>query len=158
MNIKIEKLTNKDSIYFNTICDWNYNWWGLDYKKEYVVDFMSRCLNEDKIPKTYIALYDDKVVGMYQIAMEDDLNTRPDYYPWLINVYVDEQHRGKGICKLLVEHSKETFKQLGFGKVYLHSKHINLYEKYGWKYLEEATTLNGEIKRIYYLDIDEDSK
>ena len=153
MNIKIQKTANKDSKYFPIICEWQANWWGANYKSEKVAEYMSRFLNEDKIPQTYIALYGDNVVGMYQIAMDDGVDIRPDYYPWLVNVYVDEKYRGKGIFNDLMNDAKNRFKQLGIKKIYLYTEHKNLYEKYDWKYLEEVETLTGKIRKLYYLDI-----
>lgn len=153
MSIRIEKLIDKNSKYFPEICEWQINWWGEDHKREKVIEWMECTLNKDSLPATYIAIIDDKVVGMYQIAMDDRIDIRPNYYPWILNVYVDENNRGKGICAALMERANKELKELGFKRAYLHSKHINLYEKFGWKYLEEVETLKGKIKRIFYLDL-----
>lgn len=154
MDIKIKQLTDEKSIYFPIICKWQKDWWGKEHKEDRVIEFMKRCLNKDKLPVTYIALVDDEVAGMYQIDMYDNIDVRPDYYPWLLNVYVDERYRGQGICTLLMNHAKETFKKFNFRRVYLHSKHINLYEKYGWKHMEDVEVFSGKIKRIYYIDVE----
>jgi GNAT superfamily N-acetyltransferase len=151
--MEMNKLTDKNSKYFNIICDWQASWWGEDYKKEKVIEFMEHSLNENEIPQTYIAILDNSVVGMYQITMDDKIDVRPDYYPWLINVYVDEKHRGKGICDIMMKDAVSKYKELGIKRIYLHSDHVGLYEKYGWRFLEEVETLKGKIKRIYYIDI-----
>lgn len=149
----IEKLTDKSSKHFQVICDWQRNWWGAEYKEGKVEEFMSRCLYENRIPQTYIALDSNEVVGMYQIDMYDGVDVRPDYYPWLVNVYVDDKKRGNGICANLMEHAKQSFISLGLKRVYLYTDHINLYEKYGWIYLEEVVTFEGKNRRIYYIDL-----
>jgi len=154
MDIQIKKLTNKNSLHFEKICKWQQSWWDEDYKEEKVKEFMERCLNSDKIPQTYIALCNDKVVGMYQITMDDNVDIRPDYYPWLVNVYVDEEYRGKGVCSCLMKDAITKFKNLNIKRMYLYTKHENLYEKYGWKFLEEVETLKGKIRKIYYLDLE----
>jgi GNAT superfamily N-acetyltransferase len=153
MDIKIEKLTDINSKYFNTICHWQAHWWAKDYKEEKVIEWMSRCLQVHRIPQTYIAIIDGQVVGMYQLDMQDDIDIRPDYYPWLVNVYVDASFRGKGILNQLMKHLKEICKELQIDKIYLHTEHKHLYEKYHWQYLEEVETLKGERHRIYCLDI-----
>lgn len=153
-NMEIVKLIDKNSKYFNTICDWQASWWGRGYKKEKVIEFMERCLNENQIPQTYIVIDNDVVIGMYQIVMYDNVDVRPNYYPWLVNVYVDEDHRGKGICSILMNDVIKKFKDLGFKRVYLHSRHEGLYEKYGWIFLEKVEVFNKEVKRIYYFDVE----
>ena len=45
---------------------------------------------------------------MYQLSMSDDLNSRPDLYPWLINVYVDEKFRGRNVARELMNTVKEN--------------------------------------------------
>jgi len=153
MDITIEKLTNKNSPYFETVCEWQCGWWGFEYERKQVFDFMERCLNEDKVPQTYIAIKDDVVVGNYCILMGDDISVRPNYYPWLANVYVDPDFRGQGICNVLMEDAVKRFKELGVKRAYLHTRHHDLYEKYGWTLLEEVETFAKKIKRIYYIDI-----
>lgn len=78
----------------------DYNWWGIRDGKSYeeVRCNLEHSLNKDRLPQTYVALIDEEPAGMYQFAMFDDLDTRPDIYPWLINVYVDEKYRGKNVC------------------------------------------------------------
>lgn len=122
-------------------------------KVKKVDEWMTRCLKKNDLPQTYIAISNDEVVGMYQIAMDDDIDIRPDYYPWLVNVYVNEQYRGRGICTTLLNHAKEKFKELNIKRIYLNTDHVNLYEKYGFNYLETIETLRGKKTKIYYLDI-----
>ena len=50
---------------------------------------------KNRLLQTFIALINNEPVGMYQISMCDDLYSRPDIYPWLANVYVDEKKYSK---------------------------------------------------------------
>lgn len=156
--MKIIRLEDSDNKYFDTICTWNYNWWGKrnnDTYEEVRCTLEHSLCKEDKLPQTFIAVIDEKVVGMYQIAVSDDLYCRPDIYPWLINVYVDEQYRGKGICKKLMETVRENAKTIGIKELYLYTKHIGLYEKFGWQFIEEVRTFREDspIERLYKLEI-----
>ncbi len=38
---------------------------------------------------------DDNIIGMFQFTYED-LSVRPDIYPWLANVYIDEKYSKMG--------------------------------------------------------------
>lgn len=155
--MKIIKLTDKDTKILDKICEWNYEWWGKrdNETKEEVKSYMQHCLCENRIPQTFVALENDEPVGMYQFTMADDLNSRPDIYPWLVNVYVDKKYRGQGICKELMSTVLENARKLDINEIYLYTKHKGLYEKYGWEFIEEVETFRVEspIERLYVLKI-----
>lgn len=155
--MEIIKLEDKNNYIFDKICDWYYNYWGIKNNEsmEEVKCTFSYSLNNKKLPQTFVALIDQVPVGMYQIAITDDLNSRPDIYPRLINVYVDEKHRGKGICKELMNSVYENAKNIGLTELYLYTKHIGLYEKFGWEFQELVKTFKEEspIERLYKLKI-----
>jgi len=138
--MEIVKIIDENNSHYKKIIEWNHNWWGHPRGRELreVEAFMNNMLCEDRVPQTYAVLIDGSVVGSYQLGMFDGLTIRPDLYPWLLNVYVDEKHRGKGICALIAEHSKKTIKDLGYSELYLHTQHVGLYEKYGWEFLGEV--------------------
>lgn len=151
-SIKILKLTNENNKYFNVICDWMYDWWGKadGWSIEKVREYMKNSMCVDRIPQTFIALYNDEVVGMYQLSM-NDLDIRPDIYPWLINVYVEYKYRGNGICKKMVEHCINEAKKLNLENLYLYTKHIGLYEKYGFEFIKGINTfkVESQLERLY---------
>lgn len=155
-NLKIIKITSEKDKFFGQVCDWMYEWWGKrdGWSFEKLYCFMKNCLLDKKIPQTFIAVLGDKLVGTYQLVM-DDLDIRPDIYPWLANLFVDEKYRGRGFCTLMVENAIDQARLLGFSKLYLISKHVGLYEKFGWKFVEEIKTFNkaNPIERLYAFDL-----
>lgn len=155
--MKIIRLEDSDNLIFKKICEWNYNWWGVrdGISLEEVICNLEHSLNKEKLPQTYVALIDNEPIGMYQLAMSDDLNSRPDIYPWLINVYVDEKFRGKNVCRQLMNTVVENAKKANLTELYLYTKHIGLYEKFGWKFIEEVKTFkkDSKIERLYKLKI-----
>ena len=160
MDMKIIRLEDSQSYIFKKIVDWNYNWWGIRNHKSYEeveCNLKHSLCGESRLPQTYVALIDNIPVGMYQLSMCDDLESRPDIYPWLINVYVDKHYRGMNICKELMNTVKDNARRAGLSELYLYTKHICLYEKYGWVYVEDVLTFREEspIERLYRLDINE---
>lgn len=155
--MEIMKLEDSNNYIFDKICEWNYNWWGIRNNDSFeaVKCYLEHSLCKDRIPQTYVALVDNQPVGMYQISMSDDLETRPDIYPWLVNVYVDENFRGKGICKEMMNTVSENAKKMNLTELFLYTKHIGLYEKFGWKFVEEVKTFRNDspIERLYKLEI-----
>lgn len=63
---------------------------------------------------------------------------------YIMNVYVEPTHRGRGVAKGLVHESELAFRRLGIAYVYLHASEAGrpLYEAMGW-----APT-NIEMSRI----------
>ncbi|MBE7027812.1 MAG: GNAT family N-acetyltransferase [Ruminococcaceae bacterium] len=155
--MEIIRLENCENEIFEKIVEWNYNWWGKknSKSKEAVRYLFKHSICKDRLPQTFVALLDGKPVGMYQLSMNDDLFGRPDIYPWLINVYVDETYRGRQICRAMMETVRENAKKAGLSELFLYTSHIGLYEKFGWEFIEEVQTFDKgmTIERLYKLCI-----
>ena len=155
--MEIIKLEESNNLFFDKICDWYYNWLGIKNNEsiEEIKCTFEHSLCKNKLPHTFVALIDGEPAGMYQLSMSDDLNSRPDLYPWLINVYVDEKFRGRNVARELMNTVKENAKKLGLTELYLYTKHIGLYEKFGWKFIEEVKTFKDDspVERLYKLEI-----
>ena len=68
---------------------------------------------------------------------------------------VDEEYRNKGVARILLEKTSELAKTaVGFDELYLFTKHIGLYEKFGWEYISEIDTYieNPRFQRLYKLN------
>lgn len=155
--MEIIKLEESNNLFFDKICDWYYNWLGIKNNEsiEEIKCTFEHSLCKNKLPQTFVAVIDGEPAGMYQLSMSDDLNSRPDLYPWLINVYVDEKFRGRNVARELMNTVKENAKKLGLTELYLYTKHIGLYEKFGWKFIEEVKTFKEDspVERLYKLEI-----
>ncbi|MBQ7399486.1 MAG: GNAT family N-acetyltransferase [Clostridia bacterium] len=158
-DLQIIRLENKNNDIFEKVVDWNYNWWGKDSGKsvEEVRCSMEHSVNTERLPQTFVALLDGVPCGMYQLSMSDDLRGRPDIYPWLINVYVDENYRGRDICRKLMETVKEKAKNAGLTELYLYTHHVGLYEKFGWEFDGDVRTFVEEspIERLYKMNLED---
>lgn len=71
------------------------------------------------------------------------------------NVYVDKKFRGHDVCGNLMASVPANAKKAGISELYLYTKHIGLYEKFGWEYVEEVRTFKDDspIERLYRLDV-----
>ena len=135
--MEIIKLEESNNLFFDKICDWYYNWLGIKNNEsiEEIKCTFEHSLCKNKLPQTFVALIDGEQAGMYQLSMSDDLNSRPDLYPWFINVYVDEKFRGRNVARELMNTVKE--------------------KKFGWKFIEEVKTFKDDspVERFYKLEI-----
>lgn len=156
--MNIIRLETPETLIFEQLVDWNYNWWGkaTGKSKEMVRYQLEHSLcTGNRLPQTFVALMDEKPVGMYQLSMGDDLFGRPDLYPWLINVYVDEAFRGRNICRAMMESVPMAAKQAGLSDLYLYTHHVGLYEKFGWEFAELVPTFHADspMERLYRLQL-----
>lgn len=153
MNISVEKAVSFNGKDIVMIAKWMYDWWGEKegYTLDEIVIRLQYSLCEDRIPQTFVARVNNKIVGVYQFTM-DDAPTRPDLYPWLCNLYVHEFYRNSGIGRAMLESVRKNMKALKIKKMYLYTEHIGLYEEYGFEYQGDII-VNSESVRLYMLKI-----
>ena len=120
-----------------------------NYIYDDVYNYMKNSFNKERLPQTFIMYLGDQIIGMYQITYRD-LFIRPDIYPWIANIYIEEKYRKKGYGKILIDSIKDQVKEnTSFDTIFLYTAHDNLYERYGWKYIETIDNKN----KLYKLDI-----
>ena len=153
--MEIIRLESADDPLFEAVYDWNYRWWGV---RDGVSPAEVRCtlehsLNRTRLPQTFVAVEKGRALGMYQLSRIDDLYCRPGLYPWLIDVYVAEAFRGRGVGRALLETVPDNARKAGLTELYLYTAHAGLYEKFGWTYAGEVETFRPERpkERLYHL-------
>ena len=150
MNTRIKKIINPDNEILRKTTNWMYNWWGIEEKYTYeeVESYMKNSFNDKKLPQTYGLFLNDELIGIYQLTYRD-LFSRPDIYPWLANLYVDNKYRNKGFGKILIQSIKYMVKENNnFNEIFLYTKYEGLYEKYEWKFIEYINTFNYEQQKV----------
>lgn len=154
-NVIIRQLVQPDEMTVNTLTGWMYHWWGQPegYSWDAVRQYIRNSCQAERLPRTYGLFVAGQLVGMYQIRL-DDLFVRPDLYPWLANVYLSPEVRGRGYGRILLENAATTAWELhGFDALYLYTTHQGLYEKFGWQLMGEIDTYleDARIQRLYRL-------
>ena len=112
-------------------------------------EWNNKALDDNDI--TIIATKDDELVGFYQIKDHDNDNT--NFSPWLANVYIVPEKRKMGYSRKLLESIPNILKDLGYDMLYLHTKLINNYDKFGWKKLMPFIKDDGIERNIYIFKI-----
>lgn len=157
MDLEFKQLIDIDDKTLDIIIRWMFDWWEKDegYSYEKLRYFMKHTMQKDKLPQTYGLFLDNQIIGMYQFTFSD-LDVRPDIYPWLANLYIDEKYRGKGYGRILIENAtKKAQEIIKDDEIFLFTEHVGLYEKFGWKYLCDINTFNEVFgtERLYKLKI-----
>lgn len=100
----------------------------------------------------FVATEDDAILGFCTIAKED-YYPENRYSPWISNVFVDEKARGKRISQKLIDAAAMYAKEIGFTKIYIPSGIDGLYEKYGFKPIDELKNYGGDIDTIFMREV-----
>ena len=102
-----------------------------------------------------IALIDtDDIIGFCVLKI-DNLKFYPEYNPWISDVMIFDNYRGKGNGVKLINAAKEELKKLDYDKAYLWTdKAPVFYEKQGFKYIKDVLK-NDEsgYGRLYSIEL-----
>lgn len=82
----------------------------------------------------YLCLHGERIVGGLGVV-ENDFHNRKDLAPNVCAVYVEEDHRGRGIAGRLLTMVVDDMRVHGISPLYLVTDHIGFYERYGWEFL-----------------------
>ena len=156
--IKVRQLTDAGDAGLSRVCDWYYAWFGKrnGWTPEMVAEIVSRSLNVGtRLPQTFVAYAGEMPVGVYQLSMADDLASRPDVYPWLANVYVDESRRKRGVCRAMLATVRENAARAGLDELYLYTSLEGFYERFGWQFVGPINTFRAEspVERLHKLRV-----
>lgn len=98
--------------------------------------------------KLFLLVDGDILVSFVTLSAQDCI-ADPNLSPWLGFLHTAPQYRGNRYGKLLIDGVCEFAQKCGYEYVYLATDHIGLYEKYGFRYVENRIDVWGEDSRIY---------
>ena len=146
--MKIELITQKSDLLEKGI---EYFWkqWGNESNFNFYKDCIENSLSDNKsLPKFYLMLDDDKIIGSYAL-LTNDLISRQDLLPWLACLYVEENYRKQGLAHQLLQHGISESKNRGFDHLFLSTDLEGFYEKKGWEYFSKGYNAFGDGLKIY---------
>ena len=122
----------------------NFSW--LDVKEHTVRMLENWEFEEWETP--FAAILNGQIIGMVTI-MKSDYYPLPEIFPWISTLFVSENHRGNRISEKLIDFANQYAKNNGFGKTYIPTEYIGLYEKYGYRYVKDIVNYGNGIDRLY---------
>ncbi len=96
----------------------------------------------------FAAVRDDEIIG-YCTFLQTDYYPDNRYWPWISSIFVDEAHRGQGVCGLLIDAAVDYAKALGFHTVYIPSDMLGCYERYGFEKIGELANYGGDVDNVF---------
>lgn len=129
--------------------DYIHSKWGSKENYNFYYDAIIHSSPAEKsLPRFYLLIKDETIIGCYGLIINDFIS-RHDLFPWLACLFIEENHRGSSLGKILLDHGAQEAKRCGFSSVYLTTGHDGYYEKYGWKRIEDGYEPGGAKTRIY---------
>lgn len=114
-------------------CGWFHSKWKVPI--EAYEESMLACLkNKTSVPQWYVAVEENEIIGGMGV-IENDFHNRKDLAPNVCAVYVEKEHRCKGIAGDLLQYACDDMMSFGIKTLYLITDHTSFYERYGWKFL-----------------------
>lgn len=128
------------------------NWFSQiwDIPTEAYQDSMQTCIEmKSAVPQWYLVLDHDGRIIAGAGVIDNDFHPRKDLTPNLCALYVEEEHRGHGIARQILNFVRYDFGRMGYKRLYLITEHTEFYEKCGWDFLTMVTDDDGNPMRIY---------
>ena len=155
--MKIRKFSQLTESELNYLIDIHYNHWvkfNPKMQKENTIYKFSKLYTKEELPFG-IALIDDleNIVGFCVFKIEN-LKKYPEIYPWLSDVMILENYRGKGYGRLLLKYGEEILKDLGYKTIYVWTDQApEFYKKLGFTYKQEVEKNEGGFGKLFYKEI-----
>lgn len=147
-NMKIIELSERPDLLKAAV---QYFWtcWGNETNFIFYEDCILHSLKPEKsLPKFYVLLEDDKIIGSYAL-LTNDIISRQDLMPWFACLFVNEDKRNEGLSELLLAHGLKEANLKGFPMLYLCTDLEGFYEKKGWIFFGDGYGVSGGYNKIY---------
>ena len=89
----------------------------------------------------------DALAAFCTLAERDDVDA--PLMPWIGYVYTFPAFRGQRRCGELIERACDLARREGFERVYLSTREVGLYEKYGFAFMRSMKDSRGDDTRVY---------
>lgn len=111
---------------------------------------IAECLkNFGAVPQWYLVFADGGNIAAGLGVIENDFHKRPDLAPNICAVFVEPEHRLRGVAKMMLDFVCSDMKSLGIKTVYLITDHTDFYEKCGFEYFCKVQEDDGEFSGMY---------
>ena len=127
---------------------------GFSSAEEYE-RFLCDAVRSHGLPAVLVARRGEKFLGSVNL-LDHEMTTRPALSPWLAQLFVIAEERGRGVGVVLVRACLARFAELGFSRVHLYTAAATTLPAYytalGWKTIEETEYL-GKVRAVMAFDV-----
>ena len=154
--MEIKKFCELENNELDKLIDVHYNHWSKfnpKMKKEDTIFKFKNLYTTQNLPFGIALLDHNQIVGFCVFKIEN-LKKYPEIFPWLSDVMVLPQFRGKGYGKILLEYGQKILKDLGYKTIYVWTDQApDFYKKLGFTYKQEIEKNEGGFGQLFYKNI-----
>jgi len=145
--VQIELLADRPE-FIPTLAEWHFSEWAYLRPGDSVANRV-RLLHERsgrcELPITFVASDGSELLGSAML-IHHEMDTRPDYTPWLAGVFVAPAHRRRGIGRALAEHVIGEAARHDFPTVYLFTPSAeDFFSRLGWSIVEHTRYRDADV-------------
>ena len=136
-----------------TLARWHYQEWAYlrpgDSVEARIVRLQAWC-GRGEIPLTCVAVSDGELLGSASLV-ENDMDDRPELFPWLAGVFVTPERRRQGAGAALVRRIMDEATSLHVSRLYLYTvDRTTFYTNLGWSLLEHTSYRGQGVSIMSY--------
>ncbi len=116
-------------------------------------DFLEQACRSSALPRVFVAGCDDILLGSVNLLAQE-MTIRPQFTPWLGQLFVSESQRARGIGTRLVGAAIAYAGSLGYRRLFLFTSGTlpGYYRNRGWAEVEQVEYL-GRVRTVMRFDI-----
>jgi GNAT superfamily N-acetyltransferase len=115
--------------------------------------FLEQAASSQTLPRVFLATSGTILIGSVNLLAKE-MTVRPQFTPWLGQLFILESHRAKGVGTKLLNAAISHIGSLGYDQLFLYTSGTlpGYYRKRGWTDIEDVTYL-GKVRTIMRFDI-----
>jgi predicted N-acetyltransferase YhbS len=145
--VQIEFLADRPE-FIPTLAEWHFREWAYLRPGDSVanrVRLLHQRSGRRDLPITFVASSGAELLGSAMLV-HHEMDSRPQFTPWLAGVFVTPAHRRCGIGRALAEHVVGEAAKLGFPTVYLFTPSAEeFFSHLGWSIVEHTRYRNTDV-------------
>jgi predicted N-acetyltransferase YhbS len=145
--VQIEFLADRPE-FIPTLAEWHFREWAYLRPGDSVanrVRLLHQRSGRRDLPITFVASSGAELLGSAML-IHHEMDSRPQFTPWLAGVFVAPAHRRCGIGRALAEHVVGEAAKLGFTTVYLFTPSAeNFFSHLGWSIVEHTRYRDTDV-------------
>lgn len=153
---EVKRFKELDEKTLDKMIDIHFNHWvkfNPKMEKEQTIEKFKHLYTGDELPFGIAMFEDGNLVGFCTFKIKN-LNKYPDIFPWLSDVMILPEYRGKGYGKKLIELGQTILKDKGYKKIYVWTDQApDFYKKLGFKYKMQVEKNEGGFGELFEKDV-----
>jgi len=146
-SVQIELLADRPE-FVPILADWHFREWAHLRPGDSVANRI-RLLHERsgrrELPITFVASSGAELLGSAML-MQHEMDTRPQYSPWLAGVFVAPAQRQRGIGRALTQHAISEASARGFSTLYLFTPSAEAFFSHlAWSIVERTHYRDADV-------------